>query len=88
MYAYEGVGRGSQELGAILMRSLLYTLTQRETPPRALLFLNAAVKLTCTGSPVLEDLDLLARRGVPILSCGTCLDYYRLKDSLAVGRCV
>ena len=33
----------------------------------------------------LEDLKLLESEGVTILTCGTCLDFYGLKEKLAVG---
>jgi len=38
------------------------------------------------GSPVLEDLRVLADCGVQLLACGTCLGYYQLKDKVAVGE--
>ena len=38
------------------------------------------------GSPALEDLKSLEAQGVEIMSCGTCLDYYGLKDKLVVGN--
>lgn len=42
--------------------------------------------LTVSGSQVLEDLLELENMGVEIFSCGTCLDYFQLKDRLAVGK--
>jgi len=44
------------------------------------------VKLACEGSPVLEDLCALAAAGIEMLACGTCLNYYELKDRLSVGQ--
>ncbi len=79
------MGSGSDELGAILMKGFIYALLQMETLPSALLFYNSAVKLSCEGSPCLEDLRKLESMGVEILSCGTCLDFFKLKDKLAVG---
>lgn len=79
-------GRGSTELGNILMKSFMFTLMESDTPPQCLLFVNSGVYLTCNGSPVLEHLLNLAERGVKILSCGTCLDYFKLKEQLAVGQ--
>jgi selenium metabolism protein YedF len=79
------LGRGSAELGAILMKSFLYTVLESEPLPRAMLFINGGVNLTTSGSPVLDHLEALAARGVSILSCGTCLDYFDRKDKLAVG---
>jgi len=80
------LGRGSEELGKILMRSFLQTLEQFETGPAKIIFLNSGVKLACKGSEVLEDLQEFAQRGVEILSCGTCLDYFGLKKELMVGK--
>ncbi len=79
------MGRGSEELGRTLMKGFLYALAQLETPPRTLLFFNGGAKITVEGSQSLEDLRELERRGTEILTCGTCLDYYGLKEQLAVG---
>ncbi len=43
------------------------------------------VVLTTEGSTLLEDLQDLAHEGIEILSCGTCLDYYKLKEKLEIG---
>ncbi|MDI6895344.1 MAG: sulfurtransferase-like selenium metabolism protein YedF [Bacillota bacterium] len=80
------LGRGSDELGSVLMRSFLYTLAQLPSPPDALIFVNAGVHLTTEGSPVLDELRQLQDRGTQILSCGTCLDYFGLREKLVVGR--
>lgn len=79
------IGRGEPELGAILMRSFLYTLGEIEPRPQTLILLNAGVKLAVEGSPALDDLRALEQNGLQILVCGTCLDYYQLKERLAVG---
>lgn len=78
-------GQGSADLGAILMKSFLYTVLESEPLPGALLFVNGGVRLTVAGSPVLDHLAALDARGVKVLSCGTCLDFFGLKDKLAVG---
>lgn len=82
----ESLGRGSDELGAILIRGLMHTLAEGNRRPSALIFINSGVKLVTADSPVLEDLRSLASQGVEILACGTCLGYYELKDKLAVGQ--
>jgi len=82
----DGMGRGDEELGGILIRSFLHTLNEVEPLPDTIIFLNAGVKLTVAGSPVLEDLETLTQRGVEILACGTCLGHFGLKDKIAVGE--
>lgn len=79
------LGQGSDELGAILMKAFFVSLREVAPLPKALLFLNAGVRLTVAGSPVLVHLQALAAQGVSVASCGTCLDYYQCKDQLAVG---
>lgn len=80
------LGDGSEELGNVLIKSFLYTLSETEFPIGYIMFLNSGVRLTTEGSPVLEHLQALEQRGIKILSCGTCLDFYSLKDKLRVGQ--
>ena len=80
------LGTGDRELGEILMRAFLNTLWDTEPKPTRVLFLNSAVNLTTEGSEVLDTLRLLEEEGVRILSCGTCLEYYGLKEQLRVGQ--
>ena len=82
----DSIGRGSEELGRILMRSFLHTLGEADFKPAKIIMVNSGVKLACEGSEVLEDLHQLSRQGAEILSCGTCLDYFGLKPKLQVGR--
>jgi selenium metabolism protein YedF len=80
------MGVGSDELGQALMKSYVYALMEAKPYPETLLFVNSGVNLTTEGSPVLEHLKILADAGVEILSCGTCLDFFELKERLAVGN--
>jgi selenium metabolism protein YedF len=80
------LGEGSETLGKLLLKNYLYTLPQANTLPSCILFVNSGVNLTTEGSESLESLKQLQNKGVDILSCGTCLDYYDLKDKLAVGQ--
>lgn len=80
------LGLGNDILGATLMKSYLYALSESNNLPSDLIFLNSGVKLATEGSDCLESINKLKERGVNILSCGTCLDFYELKDKLAVGE--
>lgn len=82
----ETVGRGSDELGQILMRSFLITLKELNPLPWRIIFINSGVKLAVEDSPYLGPLADLLALGVEMLCCGTCLDYYKLKEKLKVGR--
>ncbi|WP_026478079.1 sulfurtransferase-like selenium metabolism protein YedF [Alkaliphilus transvaalensis] len=78
-------GEGAPELGRTLMKGFIYALTEVQPYPKAIIFINNGVKLPVEGSDSLEHLRTLEANGVEVLSCGTCLDYYKLKDKLAVG---
>lgn len=80
------MGHGDDELGAVLIKAFIFALTQQDDLPDSILFYNGGVKLTCEGSPVLEDLEKLANAGVEIFSCGTCLKHYGIEGKLAVGE--
>jgi selenium metabolism protein YedF len=80
------LGTGDEALGSLLMRSFLKTLLELERKPSRLILINSGVQLATEGSDVLEPLQALSNRGVEILSCGTCLDFYNLKEKLKVGR--
>jgi len=80
------LGTGDEELGRILMRSFVKTARDAEPLPATMIFLNSGVRLTTEGSDLLEDLRALEERGTELLSCGTCLDYYKVKDRLRAGR--
>lgn len=79
------MGDGSDELGHILMKSFIFAVTQLDLLPDKMLFYNGGAKLTIEGSESLDDLKALEEQGVEIMTCGTCLDYYGIKDKLAVG---
>lgn len=80
------MGRGDNELGGVLVRSFFHTLGEIESQPDTIIFFNAGVWLTAENSPVLDDLRSLEAAGVSLLACGTCLDYFDLKERLAAGR--
>jgi selenium metabolism protein YedF len=80
------LGEGDKTLGEILIKSFFHTLNELDELPQTLFFVNSGVYLTVSQSPILEDIKNLECKGVEILSCGTCLDYYHLKEKLAVGK--
>lgn len=81
----EGMGRGDEELGAVLMEAFLDTLSQFKGELSDAVFINAGAKLAVEGSPVLEQVRQLEELGVQVLVCGTCLNHFGIKDKLAVG---
>jgi selenium metabolism protein YedF len=84
--ASDEMGRGDAKLGQILMKNFIFTLIESDTSPDAIYFVNNGVKLTIGSSDVIEPLAELANRGVDIASCGLCLEFFNVKETLAVGR--
>ena len=79
------MGTGDAKLGTSLMKAFVFALTKQDQLPDTILCYNSGAYLTCEGADTLEDLKLLESEGVTILTCGTCLDCFGLKDKLAVG---
>ena len=79
------MGTGDDKLGTSLMKAFVFALTKQDQLPDTILCYNTGAYLTCEGADTLEDLKLLEGEGVTILTCGTCLDFYGLKEKLAVG---
>jgi selenium metabolism protein YedF len=86
LIASDTLGRGEEELGDILMRSFIHTLSEVTPKPNRIIFINSGVKLVAKGSEVIDDLHALKDQGIEILACGTCLGYYNLKEAVEVGQ--
>lgn len=80
------IGRGEAELGKILVKSFLYACTESEETPSNIVLMNSGVKLATENEETIEHLQSLEKDGVGILICGTCLDFYGLKEKLRAGR--
>lgn len=80
------IGRGDDDLGKVLMRSFIKSLPDTQGVPRLIIMLNSGVKLAAEGSVILDDLREYERRGVEVRCCGTCVDFYGLKEKLQVGK--
>lgn len=80
------IGHGEDELGKMLMKAFLTNVLAVEPLPTHIAFMNAGVRLTVGESEVLDILKELEKKSVNLLVCGTCLDYFELKDKLGVGK--
>ena len=82
------MGKGTEELGKILIKGFIYSLTELPIPPKYVIFFNSGVYLTSTEANTIDDLKKLEEKGTEVLTCGTCVSYYELQDKLAVGEIV
>ena len=81
----DGMGSAEDPLRQKLVRLYLTMLQENEFYPGAIGFYADGVKLVVEGSPVLGLLHALEAKGVRLIICSTCLQYYGLTDKVAVG---
>jgi selenium metabolism protein YedF len=80
-----GMGEAEAELQQKLIGNYLKLLDQNDVLPAAICFYANGVFLAAEGSPVLESLRSLEAKGVRLILCSTCLNYYNLSDKVQVG---
>lgn len=85
LFTRNGIGQAPDDLQQSLTVKFLSLLEQSGQLPAKILFYTAGVKLASQGSPVLEQLRLLEAKGVELVLCKTCLDYFHLTDQVSVG---
>lgn len=85
LVATDRLGTGPDELGQLLMKNFLIALLEVNEPPETIFFINSGVLLSAGQGEVTEPLIKLAESGVEIMSCGVCLDYFGLREKLAIG---
>ncbi len=81
-----GLGNAEKGLREKMMGVFLSTLDTFPQLPGKILFYTEGVKLVVEGSPVIDELKALAEKGVRLISCSTCLDYFGLKEQVVVGE--
>ncbi|HQP49647.1 MAG TPA: sulfurtransferase-like selenium metabolism protein YedF, partial [Spirochaetota bacterium] len=79
------MGKGDDELGEVLMKAFIHTIFDLDYTPDTLIFYNTGVRLAAKGSDVLDDLQKLEEQGVEILVCGTCANFFNIKEDICVG---
>ncbi|MDR3302486.1 MAG: sulfurtransferase-like selenium metabolism protein YedF [Spirochaetaceae bacterium] len=84
----DSMGRGAEDLGKLLIKGFIFSLSQLNPPPEAVIFLNSGARLTTEGANTVPDLKALEEKGTGVYTCGTCANYYKLTESLAVGSIV
>jgi len=80
-----GMGDAEPELQQKLIINYLKLLDQNQVLPAAICFYANGVFLAVEGSPVLDSLRSLESKGVRLILCSTCLNYYNLTDKVRTG---
>ena len=75
------MGKGPQDLQLTLLGKYLELLDLQNDLPSALCFYTEGVRLVTEGSPVIERLRALEEKGVRLIVCSTCLNYFGLVNN-------
>lgn len=78
----ETMGSGDDALGALLMRACINSLGELDELPSHVILYNSGVKLAINGTDTAESLSKLESKGVQVVLCGTCVDFFELKASI------
>jgi intracellular sulfur oxidation DsrE/DsrF family protein len=81
----DGMGSADVVLQHKLLDTYLKLLMENNSLPAALCFYTDGVKLVIEGSPLLERLSQIEQRGVRLIICSTCLNYFGLSEKVRVG---
>ncbi len=85
-FTQNGMGAGDEVLSQLLATNYLKILDEENDLPKFIVFYNAGVKLLCTGSPAIDTLKSIEAKGVKLLACKTCINHFKLMDSIEVGQ--
>ena len=85
LIAGKTLGREDKELGEVLIKGFLGTLSKLETPPAVLALMNEGVKLALSDASTCDHLKDLERTGTKILVCGTCTTHFGITERVGVG---
>ena len=80
-----GMGKGPQDLQLTLVGKYLELLDLQNDLPAAICFYTEGVRLVVEGSPVIEKLRTLDEKGVRLVVCSTCLNYFGLAEKIKIG---
>ncbi len=80
------LGKGEKELGETVLETFFTLIKQRDDLPKAVFCMNSGVFTLTESSYVSVHLKELEAKGVDVLACKTCVDYYDLENQLIAGR--
>ena len=81
----EGMGSADKTLQLKLLDTYLKLMLENVQLPEAICFYTEGVKLVVEGSALLERLAQVEHKGVRLIICSTCLNYYGLTEKVRVG---
>ncbi len=85
LFTRAGLGEAPADLQGKLAQKFLTLILESDLLPAKILFYTDGVRLACSGSPVLYQLKQLEAKGVELVLCKTCLDYFGLSEQVETG---
>lgn len=79
------MGSEDANLGKLLMRAFLNTVAESDKLPQTIIIYSGGIRLTMVGTDTARSLAKLEEKGVEVVICGTCVDFYQLKESIKIG---
>lgn len=80
-----GMGDAEPALQQKLITTYFQLLDESNILPAVICFYANGVHLVVEGSPVIDTLKSLESKGVYLVLCSTCLNYYHLAEQVQVG---
>jgi len=81
----ECVGSEEPELGRRLMFGFLANVKNMDLLPETMIFVNNSIRMLTVNEETVPVVQELVERGVEVLACGACLEYFSLTDELKTG---
>ena len=75
----------NRDLGKVLVNGFLNAIPSLPKRKSTIVLISNGVKLATSSSYVLETLKQFEEMGFTILICGTCLDFFKIREKVAVG---
>lgn len=85
LFTRNGMGQALPDLQKKLAGTYLKLLDEHNYLPGAICFYTEGVFLAAEGSEVLETLQSLEGKGVRLILCSTCVNFYGIADKIKVG---
>ncbi len=85
LFTNNGIGTAPEDLRLTLVKNYMNLLKEEHELPVALLFYGEGVRLISEGSQVIEALNELAEKGVKVIACKTCLNYFGILEKVKTG---
>ena len=85
IFSRNGMGDAPQELQRNLITKFFALILESGELPAKVVFYTEGVKLCCTGSPILDPLNMMDAQGVELVLCSTCLSFFGLDEQVKIG---